>query len=130
MCGRCYKHLGSHIYHCHGITANEYKERFGLPHNMALITEEIYKKKSDHYAQHREKYLKNFLKASKKYRFKKGKKQIRGYISAQAKRQALENLAKINKSRKREQCPICKQIFDNLDSHLYNKHKLIRVRED
>jgi len=47
-----------------------------------------------------------------------------GYISSKQKRRIYERLAKMNKKR-RGRCPVCKMIFDNLPSHLYNKHKLI-----
>ena len=130
ICGKEFDHLGSHIWHAHKIKANEYKEMFGLPHKMSLISKEIKHKKREHFEANREKYLKNFLKAGKKYWFKKGERQVRGYISPYQKKQALLRIIKVNKNRKPEQCPICKVVFDNLDTHLYMKHRLLRVKDN
>jgi len=129
ICKNDYLHLGSHIWHRHRIKANKYKEMFGLPHNTPLINEDIKKKKSNHWQKNKEKYLKNFLPAGKKFAFKKGKTQIRGYISAQQKRKNCETIAKFNDNRKSEKCPVCHIIYDNLCSHLYNSHHLIMVKE-
>lgn len=129
ICHNEYKHLGSHIFHKHKIKANKYKEIFELPHNLALITLEIKEKKQKHFNQYREKYLKNILKYGKDYHYKKGRTQIKGYISADSKRKVLERIIKINKERKKEKCIICNMVFNNLDSHLYNKHKMIKVKK-
>jgi len=95
---------------------------------MALISEDIYKKKSDAFNEHREKYVKNLLKSGKKHQFKKGKTGTRR-ISQHEREVAVERIENVNKKRKGklEACPVCKMKFNHLESHLYNAHKLIKV---
>lgn len=124
LCNKKYNHLGSHIFHAHGITAKEYKEKFELPYNLALISEEVKKKKQEAFKKDRKKYLKNL---TKEYRFKKGQSRKRR-ISQTERKKFIAQIKKINKNRKPKQCPICKTIYNNLDSHLYNKHKLINIK--
>jgi hypothetical protein len=125
ICGKQFQHLGSHIWHKHKITARQYKEKFGLPYNMALISEKIYEKKVKAFDEHREKYLSNINKDNG-YRFKKGKTGTRR-ISELERKRIIERIEKVNK-RKPEKCPVCNMVFDHLDSHLYNKHKLLRIK--
>lgn len=127
ICGKPFSHLGSHIWHKHKITAKEYKTEYGLPYNLALITPEIKKKKQEAFELHRNKYIKNLLKPGEKYRFKKGRSGIRR-ISQQERITILNRINKINKNRKSESCPVCKMIYKNVDSHLANKHKLLRIK--
>lgn len=127
ICGKYFKHLGSHIWHKHKILAKEYKQEFGLNYNHPLITKEIQEKKKKKFWEN-PKGLEN-LKKGKKYQFKKGKKRFRGYISLEKRRQELINVTKINKSRKWERCPVCGMRFKNLASHLYSKHKLLRIKQ-
>ena len=125
ICGKEFQHLGSHIWHKHKITTREYKQRFGLPYNIALISEEIYDKKVKAFDEHREKYLSNINKDNG-YRFEKGKTGTRR-ISELERKRIIERIEKVNK-RKPEKCPVCNMVFDHLDSHLYNKHKLLRIK--
>lgn len=129
ICGRSYKHLGSHIWHGHKVTAREYKEEFGLPYKMALISPEIKAKKQDAFELDRERYLKNLTKAGTKYQFKKGHTGQRR-ISEHERRVQLERIESYNTRRKAEQCPVCKMMFDHLDSHLANKHRLLRIKDE
>jgi len=126
ICGKSFHHLGSHLWHKHKIRAKEYKARFGLPYNFALISPKVYRKKVRAFNEHREKYLKN-LENSKNFRFQKGKVPKNRYRSAKEVEHYLSTCKKMNK-RKLEQCPVCGMKFYHLDSHLYNKHKLIRIK--
>ena len=126
ICGRSFKHLGSHLWHGHHVLAREYKEEFGLPYNMSLITDEIKEKKSDATLHWKETFKENF-KNSKKYQFKKGKPGIRR-ISQHERETILARINEVNKKRKPEPCPVCKMIYPNVDSHLANKHKLLRIK--
>ena len=45
ICGERFDYLGSHIFHKHRLKANKYKELFGLPHNLNLISDGVRKKK-------------------------------------------------------------------------------------
>ena len=125
LCGKTYQHLGSHLWHKHKITAREYKHEFGLPYNMALISKQIYEKKVAAFDENRDKYLKNILKDNG-HRFEKGKTGSRR-ISKLERERFIARIKKVNKDKKPEKCPVCNMIFNNLDSHLYNKHRLIRV---
>lgn len=128
ICGRKFKHLGSHIYHKHGLKANDYKEKFGLPHNFALISREVKKKKQEAYLKHYKKYTDNlFTTKALKNRFKGGKSQGKTYFSRYSKEIATKNIKSHNKSRKWKKCPVCNKKYKHLDSHLFNKHKLVRV---
>ena len=127
ICFKNYYHLGSHIAHGHKILAIEYKEMFGLDHKTALITEEIKEKKHEAFMENYDKYISN-LEKGKKYQFKKGKTYVMGYVSAQQKKRQLALLTKINKKRKiLQSCPICNMKYNHVESHLYNKHKLIKA---
>ncbi|HEC32778.1 MAG TPA: hypothetical protein ENI63_00780 [Candidatus Kaiserbacteria bacterium] len=128
LCGKLYDHLGSHIWHGHHITAREYKEEFELPYNMSLISHSVYLKKSEAFEKHREKYVKNLLKNGKKYQFKKGCSGVRR-ISQHERNTILERIEKVNKSkRKLILCPVCRMKFYHLESHLFNKHKMLSVK--
>lgn len=127
ICGKEYFHLGSHIWHAHKIRAREYKEEFGLPYNMALITSEIKIKKQEAFEEHRDKYMQNLLKAGKKYYFVKGRTGQRR-ISENERKTILTRINEVNANRKPEPCPVCKMIFDNVASHLANKHKLLIIK--
>ena len=98
---------------------------FGLPYNEALISMEIYLKKKEAFEKRKAYYLKN-LKKGKKYLFKKGRGKSRR-ISESERKRLIKRIKEINKNRKLELCPICKLKYYNLDSHLFNKHKLLRT---
>lgn len=127
ICGKSFHHLGSHIFHGHGITAREYKEEFELPYKMALISDQVYQKKKNAFEERREFYLENFKKSGKKYQFKKGQTGQRR-ISQHERDVNLKRILEVNKKRKPEKCPVCRMIFDNVDSHLANKHKLLKIK--
>lgn len=127
ICGKSYDHLGSHLWHKHKVLAKEYKEEYELPFNMALISDKVYQKKRDAFEERREYYLKNFLKAGKKYQFKKGRTGQRR-ISQHERDANLKRILEVNRKRKPEKCLVCKMIFDNVDSHLANKHKLLKIK--
>lgn len=123
LCGKFYKHLGSHIYHRHKITAKEYKIRFGLNINTALITDDVKAKKQRAFNERREHYLKN-LKKGEKYRFQKGN-QNRFYFSKQDIDRAKRELKKIKHIK--GICFICGVEFNNLPNHLRLKHNLLLI---
>jgi len=125
ICGKEFEHLGSHIWHKHKIPVREYKERFELPYNEALISEEIYYKKKKHWESRRDYYLKN-LRRGKKYQFKKGHRGQRR-ISASERKRLIKRILEVNKKRKLEKCPICNLKFYCLDAHLFKKHQFLRV---
>jgi len=130
ICGKKFNHLGSHIWNKHKILARDYKMEFGLPINMALISEEIYKKKSEYFEENREKFVKQLLKGGAKYKFKKGHKQTKNsYRSPYAKKKEIERIKKFNNT-KMELCPVCNIQYQNLDKHLLATHKLIRIKEN
>ncbi len=126
ICGKNYSHLGSHIAHGHKITAREYKEEFELPYNTSLISSEVKLKKQEAFELHREKYLKNLTKCGKKYRFKKGRTGQRR-ISQGERETFIKRINNVNKNRKSEKCPVCNVIYKNVYSHLYTKHKLLKI---
>lgn len=125
ICGKNFNHLGSHIWHKHKITAREYKQEFGLPYNISLISRQIYDKKVDAFNENRDKYLSNILKDNG-FRFKKGKDGSRRISDLERKR-FIERINEVNRKKKPEKCPVCNMVFNHLDSHLYNKHRLIRA---
>lgn len=127
ICGRSFHHLGSHLWHGHHVLAREYKEEFGLPYKMALISDQVRGKKQDAFEENREVYIKNLTKAGKKYQFKKGQTGQRR-VSQHERELQLARINEVNKRRKPEPCPVCKIIFDNVDSHLANKHRLLRIK--
>lgn len=127
LCGKKCEHLGSHISKAHKTTAKEYKEEFGLPYNMSLISLKVLKKKQEKFEEDREKYLKNLSLHGSKFHFKKGKTGKRR-ISERERREFIARIAKVNKEREPEVCPCCNMEFKNLDSHLYNKHNLLRIK--
>lgn len=128
ICGKFFNHLGSHIFHGHGMLAKEYKTEFELPYKMSLISSQVKKKKQIHFEEHRDKYIKNLLKFGKKYFFKKGQDGHRR-ISKYERKQFIERINLVNKNRKPENCLVCKMTFDNMDSHLYSGHRLLRIKK-
>lgn len=126
ICGKNFKHLGSHVAKAHKMTAKEYKMEFGLDIKHSLITEEIKRKKQEAWQEGREKYLAN-LEKGKKYRFKKGQV-ARHYYSQESLERAIENLEKI-RSREAINCPFCNLKTHHLESHIFNAHGYIKVRK-
>lgn len=127
ICGKQWKHLGSHIWHKHQILAREYKEEYGLPYDMSLTTTEIQEKKRIAEKENST-WKKNLLSPKAlKNRFKKGRTGQRR-ISEHERKVIIERIKKVNKNRKANNCPVCNIIFKNTDSHLYNAHKLINVK--
>ena len=86
----------------------------------------MYQKKLTAYNLDREKYLEN-ISHSQEYQFKKGHSGHRR-ISQKERNDFVKRMDDINKKRKPELCPICNMVFDNLASHLYNKHNMLRVK--
>lgn len=122
-CKKYYSHLGSHVYHAHGMLARDYKEKYELPYAMGLVTIDISKKQSEA----NKKYFsqKNL---NTKYSFKKGHTGQRR-ISEHERRIILERIQEVNERKKKEQrCPVCKMYFHHVESHLYRKHQLISVK--
>ena len=124
MCGKEFKHLGSHIWHAHKVLARDYKAEFGLPYNMALTTPEITEKQQASALEYKT-YERNF-RQSKKFYFKKGRDGHRR-ISKHEREILIERIKNVNKTRKVERCPVCKMEFDNLSAHLFMKHNLLRI---
>lgn len=134
MCGKWYKHLGSHIAHGHKMLAKEYKEEYGLPYKMALISSEVHDKMSEAFwanpEEAQERINKNLQgEGSKERQFKKGQTGQRR-ISQHERETNLKRILSVNEKMKGklEPCPICKMQFNHLDSHLANKHKMLRIK--
>ena len=134
LCGRAFSHLGSHIFHAHGITAREYKETYELPYSLSLITPEIKRKMQEVYKP--EISLKNIMdcEGSKNFQFKKGDERFKDKrrVTPYEIKRYIARIKDVNIRRKNaepEQCPVCKTKFENLPSHLYEKHRLIRVQD-
>jgi len=126
ICGKTFQHLGSHIARGHKITAREYKEKFGLKYNQPLISQEIYEKKSKHWHDNKDKYLKYAMENLVSHQFVKGHSgQHR--TSEQERKEIISRLDKIN-SREEQMCEICRVKYKNLESHMYNKHKMLIIK--
>jgi hypothetical protein len=119
-----WKYLGSHIAHKHKISCKTYKERFGLPHNLSLMREDILIKKQEAFNQKRDYYLKNIL-GNKQNRFKKGCNRHKHHYFSQLEKTEL--IRRIEEKGLAGICPVCNMIFDNVHSHLFTAHKLISV---
>ena len=131
ICDKTYEHLGSHVYHAHGIKANEYKEKYGMAHNLSLISPTVEGKKKARYEEHREKYLSNlYTHRALKNRYKVGDRSPNKYIGRRTRERNIVEIQKHNKNRTLENCPVCNKKYLALDSHLYNKHQLLRVKND
>jgi len=128
ICKKTFKHLGSHIYHKHKMLARDYKERFELPYNLGLVTEDIRDKQKKANARNWEQNRKNLVVVGKKYQFKKGRTGQRR-ISMHEREKFMERILNVNIKHeiKLEKCPVCKMQYKHLDSHLCVKHKLLRV---
>ena len=131
ICGRYYRHLGSHLWHGHRILSKEYKEQFELPYNMALITDEIKEKKRRKAYLWQKTWKKNF-KNSKKYQIGKPQSGIHSgthRTSQWERRIIIERIKKVNQRKKKlSQCPVCKMKYYYIESHLFNKHRLLKVK--
>lgn len=120
ICKKTFNHLGSHVWHKHKMRARDYKAKFNLPYNIALISEDIYEKKVNAFNEHREKYLKNL---TNEHSFSKGHTGQRRISDLERKR-IVERINTIN-DREEKTCPVCNMKFKHMESHLYTKHKLI-----
>lgn len=128
ICNRRFHHLGSHIAHGHKMLAREYKEEFELPFKMALISDRIKIKKRIAFDEDREKYLGNLRKSGKRYQFKKGQSGLRR-ISQHERDVNIKRILAVNKKKKKpELCEVCRMRFNHVESHLYNKHRLLKVK--
>lgn len=129
ICKKLYNHLGSHIWHGHKTLSRDYKEEFGLPYNIALINQDIHDKKSIHFQENKEKYLPALLQSHKKYGFKKGHKlNAHKRVSPYEKQKEIERILKVNKSHKKlSPCPVCNIKYNHVESHLFNKHRLLKA---
>lgn len=47
ICGEWFRSLGNHVFQKHGMTAKEYKDKFGLYYKTALCSKEVSKKRSE-----------------------------------------------------------------------------------
>jgi hypothetical protein len=127
-CNRYYKHLGSHIWHRHKMLARDYKTKFGLPWKMGLVTPDIAHKQSVANRKHKAIRRRNFLKGGVRNRFKKGHTGQRR-ISEHERINIMKRILDVNKRKKKlQRCPVCRMQFNHMESHLYQKHKLINVR--
>lgn len=129
ICKQSFNHLGSHIYHKHGMLARDYKAKFGLPYTMPLISTTVKEKKQVAFNKDRKKYLKNIVDGGKENRFKKGQSGHRR-ISEYERRKFIAQIETVNSNREKrgyEVCIICKMKYRALESHLYNKHGLLLV---
>ena len=128
LCGKTFKHLGSHLWHKHKVLAHEYKEQFGLPFREALIDIDIYKKKKAHFDKHRKKYLKKLVRDNG-YRFKKRRTGQRR-ISQKERDTVVARIKRVNERKlsKLKPCVVCHMKYDHVESHLYTKHGLIKVK--
>jgi len=120
-CGKEFKHLGSHLWHCHHILARDYKAKYQLDLNHPLITKEIREKQRKH-AKKNETWKENFKK-SVRYRFTKGTKGAKKYYSDETKNR-LKKQSKDLLNKPSKLCPVCNIKFNNLAVHLREKHQL------
>lgn len=130
MCGRWFRHLGAHIVKGHGATAREYKEDYGFPLSMPLICDEMREvKREKALAVVDQSYKRNFFtKKAVAVRFKKGHSGYRR-MSEFEKKKVVERINSVN-GRKRTPgaCPVCRAIVKHVESHLFNKHGLLKVK--
>ena len=68
-CGRSFEHLGSHLFMAHKILSKDYKQKYGLPYQMPLISEKVKRKKQISFERTRDIALANL---TTEYSFKKG----------------------------------------------------------
>lgn len=130
LCGRDFKHLGSHITMGHKMKARDYKKQFNLSLNTPLISQEVQNKKKAAFEEKREYYLKNIQNEdSKKYQFKKGQVPKKQYISKESIQKAIQNIQEVNKeNEKPRKCPYCESSYNHLEAHLYTKHGLVIIK--
>jgi hypothetical protein len=124
ICHEQFLYLGSHVWHKHKLKSQKYKEMFGLPHKFMLISDSVRDKKSKRFNERREYYMKNI--EGTEHRFAKGSQKTR-YRSKAEMKKVTERINNVNTNLKLECCPVCNQHYEHLDSHLFNKHKLLRV---
>ena len=129
VCNKRFNHLGSHLWHKHKLLARDYKERFGLPYKMGLVSEHIREKQQEANARWKGRVRKNLLKGGKKYQFKKGRSGQRR-ISEHERKVILKRIIGVNKNHaKLQACPVCKIKFNHMESHLYQVHSLIKINK-
>lgn len=129
ICHKEWKHLGSHLWHKHKILARDYKAKYGLPYRLSLTSNEVIKKKQKAQTRWIKLHGINFANTGKKYRFKKGDKRLARKMSKNERERAITNIQKENAKRQEwRNCPVCNIQYKHLESHLYNKHRLLQVK--
>jgi len=104
LCGRRFKHLGSHLAQKHKITANDYKKDLGINLNISLCDDSVVEKQRQHALEHIDTIKETFEKNGAKHRIKKGQKIEGRYLSDQKRRDMAVIYLKREKVEK-----ICKQ---------------------
>lgn len=73
VCGRAFNRVTSHANNAHGLSAYEYKEKFGLNNNTGLLIESTKNKLRNHIKNNYKKVVEdNLINKGKKYRFEDG----------------------------------------------------------
>lgn len=131
ICDKTFKHLGSHIWMKHKMTARDYKSKFSLPFKMGLVSEDIRIKQQDANERNWSKVKKNLTKSGIKYRFKKGRTGQRR-ISQYERKKIMIQIEDVNKAvlESFKPCPVCHIQYNNLASHLLQAHGLLQVRKE
>ena len=125
ICNKNCKHLGSHL-RVHGLTAKEYKAEFELPYSMALISKEIHEKQSEQWHANAKKYSKN-LQLTPEFQFHAGRDGKRR-ISQYERKRIVARIQSVNATRTHTKCEVCGGVYEHIESHLYNAHRLLKAK--
>lgn len=104
-----YKKLLGHVWQMHGVSADEYKEMYGLDKNKGILCEETRKKHRENVINNYEKVVAdNLLKKGQKSRFKENNKgRTKEQVSEETRMMLANRLAKARK--KKSHCKDDKQ---------------------
>ena len=101
ICGRAFDKLGQHVYNRHDMSADEYKEKFGLDRRVGLTSDKTKKKLQDAVKDNYSLVVeKNLLNNGKKTRFDKNNKaRTKEKVRLQTYKRLCERTKKMNKLR-------------------------------
>lgn len=98
ICGKAYGKLGSHIALSHGITAKQYKKRFGIAFACGLCKDDLKDRLRELVEIHHDQVVvQNLVKKGEPTRFKKGSSgRTKNMVSLQTYRQLKKNATRLN----------------------------------
>jgi hypothetical protein len=133
ICGKSYKSLGSHINRIHELDETSYKQQFGIPYTVGLVSAPTAKRHAEEYAkrispQERLAYVAS-ARASLKQEVESGISECREVVSS-VYNQRVQRITSVNEAPScSRSCFLCGNIVSVQASRVFYKDEMIRCEE-